>query len=258
MRRRKWNAVLLSAIFVITVSEFLFDLASPVGVSDWVLYFVPLTLSIFAGTRYFSYLLAGAFSLLIFAGLYLSPAGINPSLALTGRSIGMIGIWILALLIAERKAMESALKHTERALTAISECNQALVRASSETALLHEICRVIVDHGGYRMAWVGFREENEEKSVSVAAFAGCDEGYLEKSKITWSDKERGRGPVGTCIRESRMVIVRNFQTDPTVIPWRKEALKRGFASAIALPLFEGKKAFGMLAIYAKEMDAFGD
>ena len=258
MRKGGWNAFLLPLIFVITVAEFLFDLTTPVGLSDWVIYFIPLTLSVFAGTRYFSYLLAGLFSVLIVAGLYLSPPGMNVNLALTGRSIGMMGLWILALLIAERKAMEAALKHTERALKTICDCNQALVRASSESALLHEICRIIVDRGGYRMAWVGFREEDEEKSVRVAAFAGCDEGYLEKSKITWADKERGRGPVGTCIRESRMVIVRNFQTDPNAIPWRKEALKRGFASSIALPLFEDKKVFAVLSIYAREVNAFSD
>ena len=256
MRANAIKNLLFAAIFAITVAEFLLDLATPVGVADWVLYFIPLTLSVFVGTRYFSYLLSATFSLLILSGQFLQPTGSNPHLALTGRSVGMIGLWILASIIAERKAMESALKHTERALKTISECNQALARAASETELLREVCRIIVESGGYRLAWVGYREENEEKTVKVAAFAGCDEGYLSKSHITWADKERGRGPVGTCLRESKTVICRNFQTDPTTIPWRQEALKRGFASAIALPLMNDKKAFAVLTIYGHEVDAF--
>ena len=256
MRTNAIKNLLFAAIFAITVAEFLLDLASPVGVADWVLYFIPLTLSVFVGTRYFSYLLSATFSLLILSGQFLQPTGNNPHLALTGRSVGMIGMWILASLIAERKAMESALKHTERALKTISECNQALVRAVNETELLREVCRIIVESGGYRLAWVGYREENGEKSVKVAAFAGCDEGYLSKSNITWADQERGRGPVGTCLRENRTVICRNFQTDPTTIPWRQEAIKRGFASAIALPLMNENKAFAVLAIYGHEIDAF--
>jgi PAS domain-containing protein len=259
MRLGRKNAFLLPLIFVISVLEFLFDLSTPLGVSDWVLYFIPLTLTVFVGTRYFPYLLAGLFCVLMFAGVYLSPpGGVHVSYALSGRSIGMIGLWVMALLIAERKALEAALRHTERALKAISECNQVLVRASSETALLHEICRIIVDIGGYRLAWVGFRENDENKTVSVAAFAGCDEGYLERMQITWADAERGRGPVGTCIREGRVVTVRNFRTDPKAAPWRDEAAKRGFSSSIALPLMDGKSVFAVLAIYAKEVDAFTD
>ncbi|MEI8289164.1 MAG: PAS domain-containing protein [Verrucomicrobiota bacterium] len=256
MRHGRSNFFLLPVIFVITIGEFLFDLATPVGISDWVLYFIPLTLTIYVGTRYFPYLLAGLFSLLMISGLYLSPTGASASLALTGRSIGMIGLWVMALIIAERKAIESALRHTQRALKTISGCNKALVRTASEPELLQQVCRIIVEDGGYRLAWIGFPNDDAEKSVCVAAFAGCDEGYLNQMKINWADTERGRGPVGTCLRESRMVICRNFQTDPHTIPWRQEASKRGFASIIALPLMNENKAFAVLAIYGQEVDAF--
>ena len=258
MRLGRSNFFLLPVIFVITVAEFLFDLATPVGISDWVLYFIPLTLTVFVGTRYFPYLLAGLFSLLMVSGLYLSPSGAPTSLALTGRSIGMIGLWVMALLIAERKAIEGALRHTQRTLKTISECNQVLVRASSESELLHEVCRIIVEDGGYRLAWVGFPKDDLEKSVSVAAFAGCDEGYLSSLQITWDDKERGRGPVGTCLREGQMVICRNFLTDPKTTPWREAATKRGFAAMISLPLLDENKVFAVLSIYAKEANVFGD
>ena len=258
MRHGRSNFFLLPVIFVITIAEFLFDMATPVGISDWVLYFIPLTLTVFVGTRYFPYLLAGLFTVLMFSGLYLSPAGAPTSLALTGRSIGMIGLWVMALIIAERKAIEGALRHTQRTLKTISECNQVLVRASSESEVLHEVCRIIVEDGGYRLAWVGFPVNNEEKSVTVAAFAGCDEGYLDSLQITWADQERGRGPVGTCLREGRMVICRNFLSDPNTAPWHAAASKRGFASMISLPLLDGKKVFAVLSIYAKEANVFGD
>ena len=258
MRQGRSNFFLLPVIFVITCAEFLLDLASPVGISDWVLYFIPLTLTVFVGTRYFPYLLAGLFSLLMVSGLYLSPQGIPTNLALTGRSIGMIGLWVMALLIAERKAIEVTLRHTQRALKTISGCNQVLVRTPNESELLHEVCRIIVEDGGYQLTWVGFPENDAEKTVSVAAFAGCDEEYLSGLKITWADKERGRGPVGTCLREGKMVICRNFQTNPKTTPWQKAAAKRGFASMISIPLLDEKKAFAVLSIYAKDANAFGD
>ena len=42
-----------------------------------------------------------------------------------------------------------------------------------------------------------------------------------------------------------------------MIPWRAEALKRGYASSVAIPLLVDSKAFGALMIYAAEPDVFG-
>ena len=149
------------------------------------------------------------------------------------------------------------LRRTERALRTIIDCNQKLVRAGSEAALLEEICRVIVETGGYSMAWVGFAENDVDKSVRVAAWAGSDDGYLARSNISWDETcERGRGPTGTAIRTGQIVVSPDIRTDPTIAPWRAEALKRGYLSAMVLPLRNGEMSFGVLTIYAAEANAF--
>src|SRR5512133_2116164 len=56
--------------------------------------------------------------------------------------------------VAEVRRADEELRHTNRALRAINNCGQALVRATSEAELLDEICRVVVEDGGYRTAWV--------------------------------------------------------------------------------------------------------
>ena len=83
------------------------------------------------------------------------------------------------------------LAQINRALKTISECDQALIRATDETELLNQICRIVVDDGGYRLAWVGFAEDDEAKSVRPVAQHGFEEGYLETVNITWADTERG-------------------------------------------------------------------
>ncbi len=158
--------------------------------------------------------------------------------------------------IAARKESEAALRRTDRALRTISDCHQALVRATTEPVLLSEICRVIVEQGGYRMAWVGFAENDAKKSVRVAAGAGYNEGYLEQLRLTWADTEEGQGPTGIAIRTGRLVICNDFQTDPVVAPWRAAANQRGFASSIVLPLLRGENSFGVLTIYAAKINAF--
>ncbi len=158
--------------------------------------------------------------------------------------------------ITERKQAEVELKRLNRALRTISDCNQALVRAGDEPELLNKICQILVERGGYRMAWVGYAVEDEGKSVRPVAFAGEEKGYLSTLKITWADEPRGRGPTGTCIRTGRPAVVRHIQNDPEFAPWRQEALRRGFASSIGLPLLSGGHKLGALMLYSADADAF--
>jgi PAS domain S-box-containing protein len=169
----------------------------------------------------------------------------------------VVGTAGIARDITKRRLMEAALRKVSRALKAVTECNQALLRAANEAELLSEVCRIIVEVGGYRMAWVGYAQGDEEKSVRPMAQKGFDEGYVQTLRITWDDKERGRGPVGKALRTGKPAITRDTQTDPGFAPWREEALKRGFASVLALPLGEAQP-FGTLAIYAAEPNAFDE
>jgi PAS domain S-box-containing protein len=166
--------------------------------------------------------------------------------------VGTIGIDITA-----RQQAEEALRQVNRALKTLSEANQALVRATQEADLLQEICRVIVDTGGYRLAWVGLAEADREKMVRPVARAGYDAGYLKSLGITWADVPRGQGPTGTAIRTGRVTVARDIATDPRFGPWREEALKRGYASSIVFPLLTQGRVWGALNIYAPEPDAFG-
>jgi len=158
--------------------------------------------------------------------------------------------------ITERKLMEKSLRVVNQALVTLSKCNQAVMQATDEYELFHDICRIIVEEGGYRMAWVGIAEQDKGKTVRPVAQAGFEEGYLDTVKITWADTERGRGPTGTAIRTGKPCIVRNILTDPDFTPWCEEATKRGFTSCIALPIIVQGKIIGALNIHAGEPDAY--
>ncbi len=156
----------------------------------------------------------------------------------------------------ERKQAEERLRKVDRARRVMAECNRVMVHAGDETQLLRDMCKIAVESGGYRMAWVGYAEHDEHKSVRVIAQASFDEGYLEAARISWGDNERGRGPSGRAIRSGRPCVVRNVLTDPDFAPWRDNAIARGFRSHIALPLANQGAAFGVLSLYTTEVDAF--
>jgi len=160
----------------------------------------------------------------------------------------------IVLDITERKRADKTLRRTNRTLRALSKCNQAVVRAAEESALLNDICRIIVDIEGYHLAWVGFAEE---KRVHPVAQAGYEAGYLDTLHITRADTEFGQGPTGAAIRTGKPSINQNILTNPDFAPWRDAAIQRDYASSIALPLLDNKgKPFGALNIYAVEPDAF--
>ncbi len=160
--------------------------------------------------------------------------------------------------ITERKRVEEALHKLNRELRAISNCNQVLVRAEDEQVLLNDICRIICDEAGYRLAWVGYAEQDDAKTVRPVAWGGFNSGYVANANLSWSDDtDRGRGPGGTCIRTGEIVYIQNFITDPQMAPWREDALQRGYRSTIALPLKdENANVFGVLLIYSAEINAF--
>ena len=160
--------------------------------------------------------------------------------------------------ITERRQSEDNLARLNRTLQTLYQCNQALVRATDEQELLQSVCRILVEVGGLRMAWVGYRELDAEKTIRPVAQAGYDQGYVESVKATWADSERGQGPTGTAIRTGKPSWTKSIQTDPSIAPWRAEALKRGYGSNISLPLMSDGEPFGALTLYAEEPDAFNE
>ena len=155
----------------------------------------------------------------------------------------------------ERRRAESALKHANRALAALSEVNRSLVYAADEGKLLQAICQAIVEQRGYRMAWVGYRQHDENSSIEVLAHAGHEAGYLDVAPLTWAESEHGMVPSGRALRSGTTQLCQDIAGDPAYRSWRGEALKRGYLSSIALPLVDGE-VFGVLTVYAEEANAF--
>jgi len=186
-----------------------------------------------------------------------TPDPVSEGLGLVISALLLVGIAAINPWFRAIRRADDELLRVNRALRTVGACNQALVRATSEATLLHDVCQAIVEVGGYRLAWVGFAEDDPGRSVRAVAQAGYEEGYLDTLKLTWADAERGRGPTGTAIRTGAPQIARDLGTDPAFAPWRAEAMKRGYRSSIAVPLALEGTVIGALNVSAAEPDAFG-
>jgi PAS domain S-box-containing protein len=164
--------------------------------------------------------------------------------------------WLLRFWDVAISYSQDSLREANRALRGVSECTKAITRITEEQELMQEVCRIFVKIGGYRFAWVGFAEQDSEKTLRPVAQWGYEDNFISTMQATWADTERGQGPAGKTIRSGKTTVFQDFKTNPDYQPWREKALKCGYASGISLPLRDGGRAFGALVIFSETINAF--
>lgn len=166
---------------------------------------------------------------------------------------------VLLSMLEDQKQAEAALGHANRALACLGAVNRILVHATDEYELLQSICQAIVGQRGYRLAWVGYVQHDERKSIQLMASADHEheEGCPETAQITWAENELGMGPSGCAVRSGVTQVCQDIASDPSCLPWRAAALQRGHKASISLPLINGNASvFGIFNVYADEAHAF--
>jgi diguanylate cyclase (GGDEF)-like protein/PAS domain S-box-containing protein len=155
--------------------------------------------------------------------------------------------------VTERKRFEIDVRRSNRALAMLGRCNELLIRASDEIGFLADICRLVVEEGDYALAWAGFAGRDRGKRVVPVAYAGDNTGYLDAIDVSWSEQDpAGRGGVGQALRSGQLTVIADLASDPAFAPWRTEALRRGYRSAVVLPLGVDGATVGVLALYRCE------
>jgi PAS domain S-box-containing protein len=145
---------------------------------------------------------------------------------------------------------ELEIERLTRLYVALTQINQAIVRTRTRDALFQQVCEVLVVHGGFRLAWIGWHEARTHRLVPVAQ-AGDENGYLQSIQVYADDRPEGRGPTGTAFREGRPYVCNDLLTDPATLPWRSELERRGLRASAALPIRCAGAVCGTLTVYAE-------
>lgn len=155
--------------------------------------------------------------------------------------------------ITERKQAELHLVRFNRMYRTISHCNKALVQAGDELELASEMCRVLVEEGGFRVAWVGYAETDEVKRILPVAVAGAEQSKIAAMNLTWENNEHA---TGIAIRSGKIIVTQDILNDSLWAPWRELAIQRGCSAAATFPFEVKGRVLGALYIYGAEVDAF--
>ncbi len=149
---------------------------------------------------------------------------------------------------------EKFLLKTNRNLQNLNLCREAILHAENEADLLYKICNIIVDTVKYPLVWIGYKQNDPEKTVKAAAHKGFKEDYIQGVKISWGDDAYSRGPVGRAVRTGKIQVFSVH--DPDFALWKAAAEEWGFQSIISLPLTSAQEIFGAITIYSEKPDGF--
>jgi PAS domain S-box-containing protein len=172
-----------------------------------------------------------------------------------GTPVRLVGITID---VTERKARELEVARLNRLYATLSKLNQTIVQVKSREELFREVCGIIAQEAGFRLAWIGWVKEDGTHKVIPVARGGTGQDYLDEISVYADDRPEGRGPTGSCIREDRACVVHDFLDDPRTAPWHATASQRGFRTAVALPIHFQGKTVGALTVYDSKPNVIQD
>ncbi len=167
------------------------------------------------------------------------------------------GISIIIRDVSEKVNAENKIKQSNRLYLFISNINQLIIRATNQETLFKEVCRIAVENGGFKMAWIGLLEDKTNKIIPEVIY-GEENGYLNELKNISLNKDipEGRGPTGTAIREQRNIFVNDIENDIGMVLWKEAAISRDFQSLMAIPLIKFDKVIGAFTFYSSQKNFF--
>lgn len=148
--------------------------------------------------------------------------------------------------------------HLNRVYVVLSDINQTIVRVKDKQTLLETACRIAVEKGGFRMAWIGLTDAGSG-SLKIHAHAGADAGTLEILRAFIES-----GSLDSCfftrhaLQTGTHGACNDIAQDPQAASWRDAALGRNYLAMGSFPLKDGDKVIGTFNLYAGEKFFFNE
>ncbi len=160
--------------------------------------------------------------------------------------------------INDRKRVEASLLRLDRARRVMAECTHILIHAADEAEMLGSLCRVVVESGGYKQAWIGLKTGNPEQLIAPAAHAGYGNDAPMSGGASRSYRGYSKGVAASTFISGEPHIMRDILHDPQYEKLRARAQQLGYQSTIAMPMNGNGQPIGVLVLHAVEPDAFDE
>lgn len=161
----------------------------------------------------------------------------------------------LAVEIEERKLAARKIQQLNRVYAVLSSINSLIVRVSDRAELLRETCRLAVEEGSFRLAWVGWCNSGGAE-LRVAAFAGEQSGLLQRESFRLDREDAQDSVLAAAWRTREAQVCNDIASESRTVIGRADLLARGFRSIAVLPFVLDGRFIGCLSLLADERNFF--
>ncbi len=152
--------------------------------------------------------------------------------------------------------LEAKISKVDRLYHFTSQLNKVILRIADEEALFKEACRIAIDKGGFKLAWIGIINE-KTKIPEPLIYEGADVDFLSIAKIIFDENISVRNyPFLKASSKEKSVVINDTEAEELPDLLRTELLKRGYLSVISMPLHKSGKVTGVFTLYADKKNFF--
>lgn len=156
--------------------------------------------------------------------------------------------------LLELDAAQQQILRLNRLYAALSETNQAIVHTRSREELFDRLCRIAVERGGLRMAWVGWLNAQNCEVLPVAR-CGVAPDWFERL-APMQAQGPARVPVELALSLRTPYISNDLLADSRIHLIHAELQEHGLLSGACFPLLVDQKVVGSFTLYAAEKGFF--
>lgn len=158
--------------------------------------------------------------------------------------------------VVDQRRDEERIRRLNRVYAFLSRVNHTIVHRRERAALFDDFCRIAVEEGGFRFVWVGWVDEGL-RAVRPIAHHGYDESFLDNLVVSLNaTTAAGASPAAYAVREERVSVCNDIDTDRQLLPWRDACQARGYRAWGAFPLRVEGRVVAVINMLAHEPGGF--
>lgn len=154
--------------------------------------------------------------------------------------------------VSARKAAEEKIIHLNRLYSFLSQINKTIVQSADEQTVFKEACRIAIEVGKFRVAWIGIVDSIEQTIKLVEHYGAAPEDITKYLNHIY----KASGPLWQVTQSNKPYVCNNVERDFELLEWKPYAAENGFRSMIILPITKSGKIVCTLNLYSSELDFF--
>ncbi|MFN8598775.1 MAG: PAS domain S-box protein, partial [Anaerolineae bacterium] len=167
----------------------------------------------------------------------------------------LVRLWGTSLEITARKQAEQRVQYLTRLYATLSQVNQAIVRVTERQPLYEAICRIVVQYGEFKSAWIGQYDAASGQLLAVARHGVIDE-PVRDLQVNLQAAPYQSGMLAAAVNTGQVQINHDIQSDPHMAHWHSVAQQLGIQSAATIPLRQLGQVVGVLNLFTAEKNFF--